>query len=280
LGRLGEETGFFSGISTDMFGQQLIAHLEDSGVSTAYCARSHNPTTLAFVRLQDGVAKYSFMDENSAGRMLSVDALPAFSEPPQALHFGAISLIAEPCGSTFEELILRLHQTTVISLDPNIRPGFVTNESVYRERLRRMIALSDVVKVSEEDLAWMEPGKCFEHIAQEWMEDGASIVTLTLGSEGTRCITPCADIRVSATPVTVVDTVGAGDTFNAGFLARLRASGVLVKEALAALDQDTLRSAIEYGSRVAAYTVSQAGANPPRRQDLVDAGGARDTAIS
>ncbi len=270
LGRLGEETGFFSGLSTDMFGEQLIAHLEDSGVSTAYCIRSPNPTTLAFVKLQDGIAKYSFMDENSAGRMLSVDALPTFPETIQALHFGAISLIQEPCGSAFEELMRRVHETAVISLDPNIRPGFVTDELAYRERLRRMIAMSDIIKVSEEDLDWLEPDAAFEQVAHNWLEGGASIVTLTMGAEGTRCITQSIDISVPVTPVKVVDTVGAGDTFNAGFLASLRASGVLSKKLLKVIDKDMLRLAIESGSEVAAYTVSQAGANPPWKRDLVD----------
>lgn len=270
LGRLGEETGFFSGLSTDMFGQQLIAHLEDSGVSTAYCMRRPNPTTLAFVTLDDGIAKYSFLDENSAVRTLSIDAIPTFPETVHAFHFGAISLIPEPCGSTFEELMRRMRETVVISLDPNIRPGFVTNESEYRERLRHMIAMSDIIKISEEDLDWMQPGGRFEQVAHNWIEGGASMVTLTMGGEGSRCITQSDDISVPATPVKVVDTVGAGDTYNAGFLSSLRASGVLSKKDLKVLDKDTLRMAIEYGSKVAAYTVSQAGANPPWRQDLID----------
>ena len=268
LGRLGEETGLFAGVSTDMFGQQLIDHLEESGVNTDYCVRSTNPTTLAFVKLTDGIAKYSFVDENSAARMLSVDPIPALPETVHAFHFGAISLIQEPCGSVFEALARRVHESAVISLDPNIRPGFVVDESTYRERLRRMIAMSDIIKVSEEDLEWLEPGGRFEQVARSWIEGGASMVTLTKGAVGTRCITPTVDISVPVTPVEVVDTVGAGDTFNAGFLASLRGSGVLTKMHLKALDREQLRAAMEYGSKVAAFTVGQAGANPPWRQDL------------
>lgn len=278
LGRLGEDTAFFSGLSDDMFGQQLIAHLEDSAVSTSYCVRSKNPTTLAFVTLNDGIARYSFVDENTAGRMLSVDALATFPEAAQALHFGAISLIAEPCGSTFEALMRRMHEAAVISLDPNIRPGFVSDESAYRQRLHRMIAMSDIIKVSEEDLSWLAPDGRFGQVARKWIEGGASIVTLTMGAEGTRCITRSLDISVPATPVQVVDTVGAGDTFNAGFLASLRASGVLSKKALRAIDQDDLQSAMQLGSKVAAYTVGQAGANPPWKQDLGDAACLQETA--
>jgi fructokinase len=131
-----------------------------------------------------------------------------------------------------------------------------------------MIAMSDIIKVSEEDLEWLAPDGQFEQVAHDWIEGGAAIVTLTMGADGTRCITPSLDIQVAVTPVEVVDTVGAGDTFNAGFLAGLRESGVLTKAQLKTIDQDSLRSAMEYGSRVAAYTVGQAGANPPWRKDL------------
>lgn len=268
LGRLGEEAGFFSGLSTDMFGQQLVAHLEDSGVSTAYCMRSPNHTTLAFVTLNNGIAKYVFLDENTAGRMLTVEALTNMPDNVQALHFGAISLIPEPCGSTYEELMRRMYKSVVTSFDPNIRPDFVANEQSYRERLRHMVSMSDIIKVSEEDLSWMEPGGRFEHIAQNWIDGGASVVTLTMGEAGARSITRDLDITVPAKSVAVIDTVGAGDSFNAGFLASIRSSGNLSKSQLKTIDERTLRAAIEYGSRVAAFTVSQAGANPPRLKDL------------
>lgn len=268
LGRLGEDAGFFSGLSTDMFGRQLVANLEESGVSTSYCRTGPNPTTLAFVTLKDGSAQYSFFDENSAGRMLGVEALPDLPETVQALHFGSISLIPEPCGSTFEEFMRRTCDAVVISLDPNIRPGFVTDEPAYRERLRHVIGMADIIKVSQEDLAWMEPGREFENMARKWIADGASVVTLTMGEAGARSITQSVDVTIPGKRVNVVDTVGAGDTFNAGFLASLRASGVLAKAMLKTINPDTLRLAIEYGSRVAAYTVSQTGANPPWRKDL------------
>nr|WP_198409147.1 carbohydrate kinase [Magnetospira sp. QH-2] len=268
LGRLGEDTQFLSGLSTDMFGRKLMAFLDESGVGTAYCVRSARPTTLAFVTLSGGNAQYSFMDENTAGRMLSADDLPILPDTAQALHFGAISLIPEPCGSTYETLMRRLYEKAVISLDPNIRPGFVTDESAYRERLNRMIAMSDIIKVSEEDLDWLEPGRAFEIVARDWIDRGASIVTLTMGDKGARAITRDHEITVPTQPVAVVDTVGAGDTFNAGFLAGLRQTGGLSKHGLTQLDEDALRKALALGAEVAAYTVGQAGANPPWRAAL------------
>jgi len=268
LGRLGEEVGFSSGVSTDMFGRQLIAGREASGVRTAFCVRSSGPTTLAFVKLEDGIARYSFFDENTAGRMLGEETIPDLPDSVQALHFGAISLIAEPCGSTFEAFMGRMCDRVVISLDPNIRPNFVTDEASYRERLRRMIAMSDIIKVSEEDLAWMEPGAQFERVAENWIAGGASVITLTMGEGGARAITPSADITVPAELVDVVDTVGAGDSFNAGLLASFRASAVLSKPMLGKIETETLRSAVAAGSRIAAFSVGRAGADPPWRRDL------------
>lgn len=268
LGRLGEETGFVSGISTDFFGQQLISHLEASHVSSDFCVRSANPTTLAFVTLTDGVADYAFMDENTAGRMLRTSQLPTLPASIFALHFGAISLIQEPCGSTYEALMETYKKQTVISLDPNVRPAFVSDMPAYRSRLLHMISMSDIIKVSDEDLAWLAPGIPFEEVTERWLSEGATIVLLTKGAGGVWARTKTLDLQVPAEPVNVVDTVGAGDTFNAGFLAYLRSSGYLSKDGLKALRQGQLIKALTYASQVAAYTVGQAGANPPWKKDL------------
>lgn len=268
LGRLGEETAFLSGISTDMFGETLIARLAESGVETAYCVRSPRPTTLAFVTLRGGHAQYSFVDENTAGRMLEAADLPNLPTSVQAFHFGAISLIPEPCGATFESLMARHHETSVISLDPNIRPGFVTDEAAYRGRLERMIPMSDILKVSEEDLAWLDPGGDFESVSRAWIDAGVSIVTLTMGDHGARSVTRDLDVTVPTKPVAVVDTVGAGDTFNAGFLASLRKQGALHKETLKSMGETSLRTALDFATLVAAAVVGRAGANPPWRGEI------------
>ena len=268
LGRLDVPTGFFSGLSTDMFGRQLEADLLNSRVDASYCARSARPTTLAFVELTNGNATYTFYDEGTAGRMLSPEDLPTFDQSVEALHFGAISLIPEPCGGTYERLQEREAGSRVISFDPNIRANFITDEEAHRERMRRMIAKSDIVKVSDEDLEWIEPASDAETAIKAWIEAGTSVVVLTEGSDGARAITAAGDVHVPAVRVDVVDTVGAGDSFVAGFLAGLRADGLLSKSVLRSSDPNALREPLELASKVAAFVVARAGANPPWAHEL------------
>ena len=269
LGRLGEDVQFFSGLSTDLFGERLAAHLRASGVGTELCHRSGRPTTLAFVNFVDGNARYTFYDEKSAGRMLETGDLPALPPETKALQFGAISLIPEPCGSAFEELMRRHHADSVIAFDPNIRAGFVDDEDAYRARLGRMTAMSDIIKVSAEDLDWLAPGREFEAIARDWIAAGVKVAVLTLGGDGARAITETMDVAVAARPANVVDTVGAGDSFNAGFLAGLRRQGLLSKQALAALSQESLAQALRFAADVAACTTEKAGADPPWLEQVI-----------
>ena len=268
LGRLGHDTGFFAGLSTDMFGRQLADALENAGVDTAFCVRSPRPTTLAFVELTDGQAKYTFYDENTAGRMLSPDAVPDLDDRVAALHFGAISLIPEPCGSSYEALLAREADRRVISIDPNIRANFIPDAEAHRGRLRRMIAEADIVKVSDEDLAWLEPDRSAQEVKKDWIDSGVSVVVETHGADGASAMTASSLVKVEAKRVDVVDTVGAGDSFDAGFLAGLKDAGCLDKSALRSIGQDELRAALDLAAAVAAVTVSRAGANSPWKNEL------------
>jgi len=268
LGRLGVEAGFFSGLSTDMFGRQLEADLAASQVDASFCARSARPTTLAFVELTDGNARYTFYDEQTAGRMLALADLPDFGDAVDALHFGAISLIPEPCGGTYEALLQREAARRVISLDPNIRANFIADAQAHRGRMRRMIAGSDIIKVSDEDLAWIEPGRPTDTVIGEWIAQGAAIVVLTMGAEGAHAFTANGDVRVPVQRVDVVDTVGAGDSFDAGLLAGLRQQGLLSKTALRQIGTTQLEDALRLAAQVASVVVSRAGANPPWMHEL------------
>ena len=268
LGRLGAPVEFFSGLSSDLFGQQITRVLAESKAGARYAHFSSRPTTLAFVQLKDGHATYVFYDENTAGRMLSEADLPVLDEAIDAMLFGAISLIPEPSGGAYEALMAREHQTRVTMLDPNIRPGFIQDEPKHLDRIRRMMAMADIVKLSDEDLDWFgEPGSA-EDIIRRWLENGPKLIVVTHGARGAVGYSRDHAVSVTPEPVTVVDTVGAGDTFNAGILASLHEQGALSKQAVSSLSEDAIRQALTLGARAAAVTVSRAGANPPWRHEI------------
>lgn len=268
LGRLGIPVEFFTGLSSDFFGEQLRDVLKASNVGTAYAHVSARPTTLAFVRLADGHATYTFYDENTAGRMLTEADLPTLGGDIDAMLFGAISLIPEPCGSTYEALMRRESGRRVTMLDPNIRPGFIPDRQKHIDRIRRMMALADIVKLSDEDFAWFGESGPAESTIRGWLEKGPKLIIVTQGSKGATGYTREHTVTVLPPRVTVVDTVGAGDTFNAGILASLHKQGVLSKAAIGSLSETSIRDALTLGAQAAAVTVSRAGANPPWRHEL------------
>lgn len=268
LGRLGAPVEFFCGLSSDLFGQQIRDVLASSNAGSRYAPISARPTTLAFVRLTDGQATYTFYDENTAGRMLAEADLPAFDTDIDAMLFGAISLIPEPSGSAFEALMKREHAARVMMLDPNIRPGFIPDKARHRARMERMIGMADIVKLSDDDLAWFGETGSHADIAAKWLGLGPKLVIVTGGAKGATGYTKHHAISAASERVTVVDTVGAGDTFNAGVLASLHEQGLLSKAAIANLPEAAIRAALTLGAKAAAVTVSRAGANPPWRHEI------------
>ncbi len=267
LGRLGAKIGFYSGIAQDMMGEVLTETLVNSKVDTSTVVYSDRPSTVAFIKLVDGQATYAFYDENTAGRMLSKDDLPT-EVAADTLFFGGISLPVDPCGATYEALCHREAANKVIMIDPNIRPGFIRDEATYRARIEGMLAVADIIKVSDEDLTWLfGEGDMMDH-AKKLISNGAKLVCITEGAKGSYGITAENVVFVEAQKATVVDTVGAGDTFNAGVLASLQSAGKLTKAAVAELDEETIRTALSLGNRAAAVTVSRAGANPPWSNEL------------
>jgi fructokinase len=270
LGRLDIPVGLLSGISNDLLGMQLADELCTSKVSSSLLIRSDRPTTLAFVKLTNGHAEYTFYDENSAGRLIKASDLPDLPKTVSTVYFGGISLCAEPAASTYETLFLREAATRVTMIDPNIRPSFITDEVAYRARLGRMISAADIVKVSDEDLDWIVPSDAALEAKVETLHQmGAKIVIVTKGSDGASAYVYGEEaVHVSVPKVNVVDTVGAGDTFNAGFLAKLSQMNCLSKTSIKSLSTDQICESLEYAVQVAAITVSRKGANPPFLAEL------------
>ena len=270
LGRLGAPAGFLWPLSSDPFGDRLRAPLEEAGVDTRLCPATDRPTTLAFVTLAGGDARYDFYDEGSAGRMFAPGDLPAtLPDAVTALLIGGISLVPDPCGATIETLVAREAGGRVIYLDPNVRPFFIPDPAAHRARLMRLFRLANVVKLSGDDLDWLWPGRPVAEAAAEVLSRGPQVVLTTAGAGGaTAWRRGHAPLAVAAPQVEVADTIGAGDTFNAGFLAGLHRLGALTPEALPRLAEADLAEALRLGTAAAAVCVAHPGANPPWAEEL------------
>ncbi len=272
LGRMGATAGLLAGLSTDPLGAILVRGLDAAGVDHRLCPRSARPTTLAFVTLEEGQARYAFHDENSAGRMLTPADLPALPASVRALFFGGISLVSPPAADAYAALMAREAGAgpgaRVTMLDPNIRPGFVTDEAAYRARLAGMLARADIVKVSDEDLHWLEGAGETAALARGLLARGPALVLVTEGARGARAFTARGERAAPARQVAVADAVGAGDTFTAGVLAALDRAGALDRAAIAALPDAVVDAALDLGIRAAAVTVSRPGADPPWAHEL------------
>ena len=270
LGRLGVPSGFFAGLSNDLFAAQLKAHLSASHVSYDLCPISDAPTTIAFVQLENGQAKYAFFDENTALRNLQPSEIPALPDAIDAMFFGGISLAYGACADTYETMLIAGAANHVTMMDPNIRPSFIRDEAAFRARLQRMIAATDVLKLSDEDLEWLEGTGEIADLANELLSKGPKLILITQGSQGATAFHKDYQVNVPTVPVDLSnsDTIGAGDTFNAGVLASLHDASLLSKSSIADLSQQDAESAVAYGMKTASITVSRKGANPPWKHEL------------
>lgn len=267
LGRLGAPTGLLTGISSDEHGQLIDQHLTQSNVDTSLAIRSDRPTTLAVVSFVDGQPQYDFRDEGSAMRMITSGDVPDIPDTVSAMVFGCISLIGTPVSDALADTCVNRRKDIVALLDTNIRPTFVDDEDAYRARLKRMLATVEIVKASDEDLEWLLPDT--QTPVADLLTMGPKFVLFTKGGDGAEVHTATGEvIAAPAQKVEVVDTVGAGDTFNAGFLKSLDDAGLLTPDGLAKASADDIRAALDLAVRAAAITVSRAGANPPWASEL------------
>ncbi|MCI4665539.1 MAG: carbohydrate kinase [Neomegalonema sp.] len=268
LAKLGTSSAFYGGVSEDSFGVRIAAHLAAEGVDPRYIIRSPRPTTLSLVALDaDGAPAYAFYGENTADAALTPDRLPQLGPDISALHFGSYSIVASPAADTLAELA-RQNRNRFISLDPNIRPTIEPDMTVWRRRIDDHRRHANMIKISAEDLAHLYPAAAAIDIARAWAQDGAELVVVTDGGRGVLAIAGEAAFSVTPPTVTLVDTIGAGDSFQAALLSELcRFGGGQPK--IAGAPPAELEAALAFAAHAASTTCGRRGADLPRRSDLL-----------
>ncbi|OYV38058.1 MAG: fructokinase [Acidocella sp. 20-61-6] len=271
LARLGSPTGFFAGVSTDFFGDMLYAALMEEGISPDYLVRKPNPTTLSFVLLSAArTPRYTFFGEGAADRTLLPADIPNLSDTVTTLHFGSFALVVAPVADTLLRFGRAMAGQRLISYDPNIRLSVVPDIALWRARVGDWLAIADIVKVSQEDLQSLYPGADEREIARSWAAQGPGLVVVTYGGAGAMAFLGGAEIKVPAPAVTVEDTVGAGDAFQAGLLHGLRQHGVVSRAALENLRHDALRATLNLAATAGALTCTRVGADLPRIAQVLE----------
>ncbi len=273
VARLGGSASFFGGLSRDMFGRKLYAALEAEGVDLSAAPRPDAPTALVMVSVDErGVPVYTFYGSGTAERAVGLADLEAIPGNVEAIHVGSYCMVVEPVASSLRALVERQRGRSLIVYDPNVRLTIEPDVDKWRDTLRWMQRRSDVLKVSEEDIHALYPGMRVDTFIAESLEAGVALVVVTWGERGVVAVTRSQlAVEVPAVPVTVVDTVGAGDTFQAGLLAWLQRAGKLTRQAVEGLVQDELVEALRFAARAAAITCSRRGADLPYTSELADA---------
>ncbi len=269
LARLGVPVAFLGRLSSDEFGRRLREGLRADGVDLRFVVTGDEPTTVALVSTdEDGSPRFAFHGEGTADTLLGPADLPATLDGIEALHLGTLGLVREPQASTLVGLMRRQSGRIAQFCDPNIRPALVGDRSGYLRRVRQWADLVDIVKFSDDDLAWLRPDTDPLEEAARWAEDHQALVILTRGVAGAEAFWAGDHAHVDAVAIDVVDTVGAGDSFGAGFLAELR-SRVPLRPGLATqVSHEAVEASLAFAARVAARTCARAGADPPRADEL------------
>ncbi|MET3936504.1 carbohydrate kinase [Arthrobacter sp. OAP107] len=273
LARLGHPVQFVGRYGRDAYGESLAAHLRASSVMLPQ-APDGLPTSVATALVDDdGAATYTF---DLAWELPGLgERLPFMLQGTTLLHAGSIATMLAPGAAEVLAAVERAHPASTISFDPNCRPSIITDADYARRQAEKFVTLSDIVKASDEDLAWLYPGVDPLESARRWLKlggaEGPAVVVVTRGADGPWGITAAGEAEFAAPRVEVADTVGAGDSFMAALLSGVvdrGLDGAQNRADLRALPAEGLTALLAHASRAAAVTVSRAGANPPTRAEL------------
>ena len=259
LARLGCDSFFVGGISTDEYGRLVQSDLNESGVNLSFVNKSNLPTALARAVIdENGTASYKFELEDTSSFAFSTSWLP--TDFTDVIHVGSVATVLEPGASELYKWVSR--SDAVVVFDPNVRPSIQSDKDSYRAAVEKWISLCDVVKLSEDDLSWLY-SELEEEVIGEWLKSGVRLVVVTLGAAGLRAYFDGGVVTVAAAEISLVDTVGAGDTIGA-----ILVEGVLNHGLSGLRDVKTLREVLNRAVKAAGITCSRAGANPPWRSEL------------
>ena len=264
LAKIGIDTQFIDGISTDGYGQMAKDELVSAGVKLDYIKYSDKPTCLAIVSIsKSGSATYEFVIENTATFDFNHDWLPnPQTDRLSLLHIGTLATVIEPGASVLFEWAQSVAKFAPIVFDPNIRPDVISDRAQYVAQVERWVAISSAVKVSDEDIKWLNPSLDVEQVINNWLIKGPSLVVVTYGDKGLTGHRKNERVSVDAVKAEVADTVGAGDTVGAVLVE------AIVNDGLDSLTGSRLETMLKRAAKAAAITVSRVGANPPTSEEF------------
>ncbi len=264
LARLGHDVQFIDGISSDQYGVMSRKELLDDEVKLDLALKSDKPTCLAIVSLaENGGASYEFEIDGTATFDFSLDWLPDPSRyKPNVLHIGTLVTVIQPGADVLYDWAIRVAEFAPIVFDPNIRPAVMGDRNKYQMAVEKWAAISSVIKVSDDDMAWLYPDQRYQDVAQRWINDGAALVVITRGADGLLGITADGSVEVPGVKIEVADTVGAGDTVGAIIVEAMIEKGILN------LNDEVLKATLHRAAVAAGITCSRKGAQPPYKHEL------------
>jgi fructokinase len=269
LARLAQPVAFCGAVSTGFMGERLMRSMADEGIATPCVQRVDAPSSVCVVGLDaQGVPRYDFYGERGADRRLTHAVLSALPAQTQAVHVGSYAMVVQPVAATQRAIVDKLHTHCLIAYDPNIRLVVEPALDRWRDALAWMLPRTHLLKVSDEDLGLLYPGREIAELAASWLTQGVKLVVVTRGGEGSVAFHASGRIALPGRKVNVVDTVGAGDTFQAALLTWLSEQSRLSVEGLARLSSHEISAALQFATEAAAITCSRRGADLPRRAEL------------